>query len=186
MYNLWMSSNLEYPPLFIFVLTLTYKKKKRERKAIKKNPNNKKNVLMLERVGPSAHLSHDGMGTGPGNGCHTQVLFPGCPGEHKPLSSGHLDTRHWELSASTTFWVRHIAPLLAPFKYYVTMLPDASSLDQKDTWRGQFILCDFNGDSTHQRENVSCPRLQKRSSNKPRSARSREETNAGSVRRRQL
>lgn len=55
MYNLWMSSNLEYPPLFIFVLTLTYKKKK---KSNLKNPNNKKNVLMLERVGPSAHLCH--------------------------------------------------------------------------------------------------------------------------------
>lgn len=37
-----MSSNLESPPLFIFVLTLTYKKK-RERKAIKKtNPTTKR------------------------------------------------------------------------------------------------------------------------------------------------
>lgn len=43
-----MSSSLEYLPLFIFVLTLTYKKKKE--KQLKKNtPNNKKNVLMLEK-----------------------------------------------------------------------------------------------------------------------------------------
>lgn len=31
-----MSSNLEYPPLFIFVLTLTYKKKKEKEKQLKK------------------------------------------------------------------------------------------------------------------------------------------------------
>lgn len=43
-----MSSSLEYLPLFIFVLTLTYKKKK-EKQLKKTTPNNKKNVLMLEK-----------------------------------------------------------------------------------------------------------------------------------------
>lgn len=45
-----MSSSLEYLPLFIFVLTLTYKKKKKEKQLKKKTtPNNKKNVSMLEK-----------------------------------------------------------------------------------------------------------------------------------------
>lgn len=44
-----MSSSLEYLPLFIFVLTLTYKKKKRKAIKNKQTPNNKKNVSMLEK-----------------------------------------------------------------------------------------------------------------------------------------
>lgn len=44
MYNLWMSSSLEYLPLFIFVLTLTYKKKKKRgrKKEKREKKNNKK------------------------------------------------------------------------------------------------------------------------------------------------
>lgn len=129
-----MSSNLEYPPLFIFVLTLTYKKKKEEQ--FKKPQQQKECFDVGEGWSVSPSLSHGGMRTGPGNGCRTQVLIPGCPGEHKPFSSRHLDTGHWELSVSTTSWARPITPLMAPLKCYVTRCSDASSLDQEDTRRG--------------------------------------------------
>lgn len=85
-----MSSSLEYLPLFIFVLTLTYKKKKE--KQLKKNtPNNKKNVLMLEKEWSISPSVTSCMGTGPGGGCCTQVLILGCPGQREPLSFLHLD-----------------------------------------------------------------------------------------------
>lgn len=42
-------------------------------------------------------------------------------------------------------WAPPIEPS-APFSYYVPMLQNASSLDRKDTWRSQFLLCGFSDD----------------------------------------
>lgn len=81
MYNLWMSLNLEYLPLFIFVLTLTYKKKKGKRTTIKKkiNPTTKRMFGRWRRDGRSAPLSpqHGAWVLGL---CGTQALIHGCRG----------------------------------------------------------------------------------------------------------
>lgn len=54
---------------------------------------------------------------------------------------------------SVLSWAHPIKPS-APFQYYVTMLSNGSSLDQKDTCRSSFLLCDLNNDSTPKRENL--------------------------------
>lgn len=155
MYNLWMSLNLEYFPLFIFVSTLTYKKEKR--KTIKKTPNNIKNVLVLEKGwsgspcvtrwcgdGALGSLWHTGpppwLPRGKVSPCHLSVCA-----QHVGIRSCGAD--------SVPSWARHIKPS-APFRYSVMMLGNASSLDPKDTGRGWFILCDFNDDSTPKREKM--------------------------------
>lgn len=67
MYNLWMSSSLESLPLFIFVLTLTYKKKKRKALKKKKKPQQQKEYFdvgegMVRQ--PISHIMVWGLGPG--------------------------------------------------------------------------------------------------------------------------
>lgn len=55
---------------------------------------------------------------------------PGCPGEHKKWGHSHVGILSFG-AGSALSWARPIKPL-APFKYYmVTLLSNASSVDQK-------------------------------------------------------
>ena len=148
MYNLWMSSSLEYLPLFIFVLTLTYKKKeKREKKTMKNRKHTQQQKEWMLEGGWSSSPSVTGVREGAGlTLAHSSPLMPR---ELFPFVCLH--TAHWDqefpAQNSVLLWTHHMHPL-APFKYYVIMLQKASSLDQKDTRRSSLILCDFHDDST--------------------------------------
>lgn len=119
-----MSSSLEYLPLFIFVLTLTYKKKK-NRKAIKKkqHPTTKRMFRCWRRNGPSAPLSHNVWGLGPGVAVAHRSSSWGAQGnvsrfpsyiwtQHARIMSsgtdsvlcGHVPSSHWPLSNTTLLW----------------------------------------------------------------------------------
>lgn len=71
-----MSSNLEYPPLFIFVLTLTYKKKEEQ---FKKPQQQKECFDVGEGWSVSPSLSHGGMRTGPRERLSHAGPHPGVP-----------------------------------------------------------------------------------------------------------
>lgn len=79
---------------------------------------------------------------------------PGTPGGY-PAASTHTSvpsTVGPGVPGTGAVWSwPHPTQPLAPLKYYVTVLSKASSLDQKDTWRSSFILCDFRDDSTHRK-----------------------------------
>lgn len=132
-----MSSSLEYLPLFIFVLTLTYKKKKKKSNLKKKHPTTKRMFRCWRRNGPSAPLSHNVWGLGPGVAVAHRSSSWGAQGNVSRFPS-YIWTQHARIMSSGTdsvlSWARTIEPL-APFKYYVTMVSNASSLAPKDTWR---------------------------------------------------
>lgn len=153
MYNLWMSSSLEYLPLFIFVLTLTYKKKERGEKNNKKqktHPTTKRTSGCWRKDGHPARLSQGcGEGVGLVLGRTAPPPPPLMPRELFPFVCQY--TAHWDqefpAQNSVLLWTHPMHPL-APFKYYVIMLQKASSLDQKDTRRSSLILWGFHDDST--------------------------------------
>lgn len=145
-----MSLNLEYLLLFIFVLTLTYKKRKRKRKTIKKTnktkqkPNNEKNVWMLEEGWSVSPSVTEAWRRGPGVVVAQRPSALDCSmGKGRGASRLHSDvcTQHIGIRSSGTdsvlLWAHHTKPL-APFRYYVPMLQNASSLAQKGT-PGQLV-----------------------------------------------
>lgn len=105
---------------------------------------------------PSAPLSHNVWGLGPGVAVAHRFSSWGAQGNGSRFPS-YIWTQHARIMSSGTdsvlSWAHHSKPL-APFKYYITMVSNASSLAPKDTWRSQFILCDLHDDFTPKRENI--------------------------------
>ena len=126
-----MSPNLEYLPLFIFVLTLTYKKKKKRKATEKKtNPQQQK-----ECFGVGEGVVHQPI-------CHTMLwgLDPGmsvAQGNascvHSNVWMGHSGIDGFGAD-SVLSWAYRDTPLAA-LSYYVARLSNASCLDQRDTRR---------------------------------------------------
>ena len=146
-----MSSSLEYLPLFIFVLTLTYKKKE-EKKTIKNRKHTQQQKERLDAgermvIQPVCHRGAEGLGLVLGRTAPPPP--PLMPRELFPFVCQY--TAHWDqefpAQNSVLLWTHPMHPL-APFKYYVIMLQKASSLDQKDTRRSSLILWGFHDDST--------------------------------------
>lgn len=129
-----MSLNLEYLPLFIFVLTLTYKKKKKKKKKNKTQP---ETFWCWRRDGQAAHMSHRGVGTGPSDAVAPRPSSLNAQGRvsrlHSYVCTPYIRFRSFGTEPVLS-WAHHVKSV-APFKCYVTLLINVSSLDQKDIWR---------------------------------------------------